>query len=151
MGFEVNSLYRFEGFEMDPANRLVTGAGKPLAIPARAFDLLFYMVRNAERLLTKEELMKSVWGDAFVEEGNLTQSVFLLRKALSASQPTDNKLIVTVPGRGYRFVARVEEIAGPGMPQVPVNGNGQPHVPAGISEEPQAEAARSIRWPVVAA
>src|SRR5580658_4968126 len=144
MGFEVNSLYRFEGFEMDPANRLVTGAGKPLAIPARAFDLLFYMVQNAERLLTKEELMKSVWGDAFVEEGNLTQSVFLLRKALSANQPADNKLIVTVPGRGYRFTAQVEEIAGPGpgTPQISANGNGQPHLPAGISEEPQVSRRR---------
>jgi Tol biopolymer transport system component len=101
------------------------------------------MVRNSDRLLTKEELMKSVWGDAFVEEGNLTQSVFLLRKALSANQPADNKLIVTVPGRGYRFAAQVEEIAGRRMPEVPANGNGQPHLPVEISEEPQLSRSRA--------
>src|SRR5580700_8069331 len=121
MGFEVNSLYRFKGFEVDPENRLVTGAGKPIAIPSRAFDLLFYMVQNSERLLTKEELMKSVWGDAFVEEGNLTQSVFLLRKALSANYAGDNKLIVTVPGRGYRFTCEVERpIPSEAVPAEPI-------------------------------
>ena len=96
MGFETNTLYRFEGFELDPANRVFMLAGRPIAIPARAFDLLLYMARNTEWLLTKEELMTAVWGETIVEEGNLTQSIFLLRKALSAQRPTGNKLIVTV-------------------------------------------------------
>src|ERR1017187_9003956 len=113
MGREMNTLYRFEGFEMDPANRVFGRGGKPIAIPSRAFDLLLYMARNTERLLTKEELMTAVWGDTIVEEGNLTQSVFLVRKALSAHPSTENKLIVTVPGRGYRFAAQVERIAIP--------------------------------------
>src|SRR5580704_5628021 len=107
MGIEINTFYRFEAFEMDPANRVLTGAGKPIAIPSRAFELLLYMVRNPERLLAKEDLMHAVWGDAIVEESNLTQSVFLLRKALSAQLATENKLIITVPGRGYRFAAQV--------------------------------------------
>jgi DNA-binding winged helix-turn-helix (wHTH) protein len=98
MGLEINTLYRFEGFEMDPANRVFGLGGKPIAIPSRAFDLLLYMACNTQRLLTKEELMKAVWGNTIVEEGNLTQSVFLLRKALSANPATGNKLIVTVPG-----------------------------------------------------
>jgi DNA-binding winged helix-turn-helix (wHTH) protein len=110
MGLEINALYRFQGFELDPANRVFGLEGKPIAIPARAFDLLLYMASNAERLLTKEELMKAVWGDAIVEESNLTQSVFLLRKALSAHPSTENRLIVTVPGRGYRFASKVERI-----------------------------------------
>jgi DNA-binding winged helix-turn-helix (wHTH) protein/Tol biopolymer transport system component len=100
--------------------------GKPIAIPSRAFDLLLYMARNTQRLLTKEELMKAVWGDTIVEESNLTQSVFLLRKALSAQPSAENQLIVTVPGRGYRFAAQVERIAipppGSGAPEIPVNG-----------------------------
>ncbi|MGA2735831.1 MAG: winged helix-turn-helix domain-containing protein [Bryobacteraceae bacterium] len=113
MGFEINTLYRFAAFEIDPANRVFALEGKPIAIPSRAFDLLLYMVRNTERLLTKDELMKAVWGDTIVEESNLTQSVFLLRKALSVQPSTENKLIVTVPGRGYRFAAQVERIAIP--------------------------------------
>ncbi|SPE42345.1 hypothetical protein SBA3_520026 [Candidatus Sulfopaludibacter sp. SbA3] len=110
MGLEMKTLYRFEGFEMDPTNRVFGLGGKPIAIPSRAFDLLLYMTCNAQRLLTKEELMRAVWGGTIVEEGNLTQSVFLLRKALSAHPSMENQLIVTVPGRGYRFVAEVERI-----------------------------------------
>jgi len=112
MGFEINDLYRFEEFEVDPSNRLFTGLGKAIPVPSRAFDVLLYMVRNPQRLLTREELMKAVWSDAAVEEGNLTQTVFLLRKALSSVTP-ELKLIVTVPARGYRFEATVEKVAGP--------------------------------------
>src|ERR1700733_7704523 len=106
------TLYRFEGFEMDPINRVLTGAGKSISLHSRTFDLLLYMVRNGGRLLTKDELMNAVWGDAAVEEGNLTQGIFLLGKALEANRPDGAKLIVTVPGRGYRFLVEVEEIFG---------------------------------------
>lgn len=97
--------YRFRSFEVDPSERSVTDGGKPVPLSPRVFDLLLYMVRNPGRLLTKEELMRAVWGDLAVEEGNLTQSVFLLRKVFSGSSP-----IVTVPGRGYQFGANVEEV-----------------------------------------
>src|SRR5208283_4113536 len=111
MSLEINTLYRFDGFEMNPANRVFAFDSKPIVTPARAFDLFLYMARNPERLLTKEELMKAVWGDMIVEEGNLTQNVFLLRKALSAVSSTENKLIVTVAGRGYWFAGQVERVA----------------------------------------
>src|ERR1700722_19141998 len=128
MSIEINTLHRFEGFEIDPATRAFGLGGKPIAIPSRAFDLLLYMATNTQRLLTKEELMKAVWGETIVEESNLTQSVFLLRKALSAPS-TENKLIVTVPGRGYRFVAEVERVAvpppGSGAPEISTNGVAQ--------------------------
>ena len=110
MVIKINVLYRFEGFEIDPVNRVFKGAGKPIFLHSRTFDLMLYMVRNGGRLLAKEELMGAVWGDAAVEEGNLTQGVFLLRKALGASRPDGGKMIVTVPARGYRFEAAVEEI-----------------------------------------
>src|SRR5580704_13124539 len=102
--------YRFGSFEVHPASRTVTDGAEAVAITSRAFDVLLYMVRNPRRLLTKEELMKAVWADAAVEEGNLTQSVFLLRKALNGNGRPE-PLIVTVPGRGYQFSATVEEIA----------------------------------------
>ncbi len=132
----MNNLYRFAEFELDPANRVFSGFGKTISLPARAFDLLLYMVRNSGRLLTKEELMKTVWGDAFVEEGNLTQSVFLVRKALASVQP-ENKIIVTVPGRGYRFESLVTEV-------LPVEI--QPSVPAPAAVSDQVDAAgRSLK------
>jgi DNA-binding response OmpR family regulator len=59
MGLEINTLYRLDGFEIDPANRLFTLGGKPVSIPSRAFDLLLYMARNTERLLTKDELISA--------------------------------------------------------------------------------------------
>lgn len=68
-----------------------------MAISPRVFDLLLYMVRNPGRLLTKEELVKAVWGDLAVEEGNLTQSVFLLRKVFSGGYA------VTASGWRYRW------------------------------------------------
>jgi len=105
----INRLCRFEGFELDAVNRVLLAAGAPVSLHSRTFDLLVYMVRNTRRLLTKEELLKAVWGDVAVEESSLTQGIFLLRKALAANLPEDRKLIVTVPGRGYRFVAEVEE------------------------------------------
>jgi DNA-binding winged helix-turn-helix (wHTH) protein len=140
MGTEINTLYRFEGFEIDPLNRTFALAGKPIAIPSRAFDLLVYMARNTQRLLTKEELMKAVWGDTIVEESNLTQSVFLLRKALSEQASAENKLIVTVPGRGYRFAAHVERIAipPPGSGAQEISANGPARLPEAAPGPPQA-------------
>ncbi len=155
MGLEINSLYRFEGFEIDPANRVFGLGGKPIALPARAFDLLLYMACNTERLLTKEELMKAVWGDTIVEEGNLTQNVFLLRKALSAHPSTENKFIVTVPGRGYRFTAQVEQIAiSPPRSSAPeTSANGVAHLPEALPGPSQAvrDTMRPNRWFVMGA
>ena len=114
-------LYRFDEFEVDPANRVFSWRGEgiatPIQIPSRAFDLLLYMVRNPQRLLTKEELMGAIWGDVVVEEGNLTQSVFLLRKGLSGAQP-GSRIIVTVPGRGYRFDLPVAAVPVAAVPAV---------------------------------
>jgi DNA-binding winged helix-turn-helix (wHTH) protein/tetratricopeptide (TPR) repeat protein len=113
MVIKLNTLYRFDGFEVDPVNRVFKGAGQTIFLHARTFDLLLFMVRNPDRLLAKEELMNAVWGDTAVEEGNLTQGIFLLRKAL-ATGAEGGKVIVTVPGRGYRFTAPIEEITSRG-------------------------------------
>jgi eukaryotic-like serine/threonine-protein kinase len=139
MVVKVNTLYRFEGFEMDPVNRVFKGAGKPIFLHSRTFDLLLYMVRNGGRLLTKEELMSAVWRDTAVEEGNLTQGVFLLRKALAANQSEGGKLIVTVPGRGYRFAAPVEE----------VDARGSSAVDETPAETPTAVPTRRLRYALI--
>ncbi len=109
MSLMVSNLYRFGPFDLDPDQRALRRDGKKIALPPKAFDLLLYLVQNPLRLLTKEELLRAVWPDSFVEEGNLSQNIFLLRKAITPKQ-RDFRYIVTLPGRGYQFAAAVELI-----------------------------------------
>jgi eukaryotic-like serine/threonine-protein kinase len=106
----VRNLYRFGPFDLDAEQRLVRRGGMKIALPPKAFDLLLYLVQNPLRPLTKEELLRAVWPDSFVEEGNLTQNIFLLRKALSTNRE-DFRYIVTLPGRGYQFASAVEVVS----------------------------------------
>ena len=98
--------YEFGPYRLLPSERLLLREGEPVALAPKAFDTLVALVRRAGRLSDKEELLKEVWPDAFVEESNLTQNVFALRRALG---PADNgkPYIETVPKRGYRFLAAV--------------------------------------------
>jgi eukaryotic-like serine/threonine-protein kinase len=96
-------LYKFEEFELDPSRRTVARAGAILPLSPKAYEVLFYLVANSGRVVTKEELLTAVWPNTFVEEANLTQHIYSLRKAL-----TDRAgCIVTIPGRGYQFTAKV--------------------------------------------
>lgn len=97
--------YRFEGFELDTSERLLYRDGQPLSLGARAIALLTALLGRPGRLLTKAELLDQVWPGLVVEENNLQVQVSALRKVLGAN------MIVTVPGRGYRFVrsVRVDE------------------------------------------
>ena len=103
--------WEFEGFRVLTEMRLlVLGDGTPVPLTSKAFDTLVLLIANRDRVVTKDELLRSVWPDVAVEEGNLTQQIFLLRKALgeNAQQP---RYIVTVPSHGYRFTARVKAIS----------------------------------------
>jgi TolB-like protein/DNA-binding winged helix-turn-helix (wHTH) protein len=77
-----------------------------VSLTPKAFDVLLFLVQNPNRLVTKEELLQAVWGDAFVEEGNLTQYISHLRKALGDNSD-DTRLIVTIARKGYQFTADV--------------------------------------------
>ena len=94
----------FEGFTLDRELRQLRQGETPVALPGKAFDLLLFMAENPGRPLLKSELLQAVWPDSFVEEANLSQNVFLLRKALG---PAGGRSIVTLPGRGYQFAAHV--------------------------------------------
>jgi DNA-binding winged helix-turn-helix (wHTH) protein len=107
--------YEFHEFRLEPSTRRLLRQGTPVALTPRAFDLLLALVENHHRVLPKDELLRRVWDDAIVEESNLTQQVFLLRKVLGDSQD-DPRFIATIARRGYRFVGEVRE-AGP-MPVV---------------------------------
>ena len=108
MNQQTKHFYEFGFFRLDPVKRVLSMDGKPLPLTAKVFDTLLVLVERRGQVVEKGELMKLLWPDSFVEEANLTQNVSLLRKLLKES-PNDHRYIVTVPGRGYRFVAEVSE------------------------------------------
>ena len=109
MQSQVRRTYQFGPFHLDAGERLLLKDGRPIPLPPKAFDTLLLLVENSGRLIEKEELMKSVWPDSFVEENNLNRSVYVLRKALGDSTG-QARYIETVPKSGYRFVAGVVAI-----------------------------------------
>jgi len=100
-------VYEFDDFRVDPGRRLLFGrAGRPLSLTPKAFDTLIYLVQHADVVLGKETLMRAIWEDTAVEENNLTQCISALRRVLGDKR-AEHRYIVTLPGRGYRFVAPV--------------------------------------------
>ncbi|HEX8000579.1 MAG TPA: winged helix-turn-helix domain-containing protein [Pyrinomonadaceae bacterium] len=102
-------FYEFGPFRVDTLKRLLLREGQPVPLTAKAFDTLVTFVQHSGQDLDKDELMRTVWPDTVVEENNLTQNVSALRKALGENK-SEHRYIVTIPGRGYRFVATVKEV-----------------------------------------
>jgi DNA-binding winged helix-turn-helix (wHTH) protein/Tol biopolymer transport system component len=100
-------IYVFSEFRLDPARRLLTRNGETVVLNPKTFDLLLTLVENHDRVLSKNELLNTVWEAQFVEEGNIPVHISALRKIFGETKD-DHRFIVTVPGRGYRFVSRVE-------------------------------------------
>lgn len=101
-------IYRFGGFSVDAGERLLFDGTDTISLTPKAFDTLLLLVENGGHVLSKEEIMESVWADSFVEENNLAQNISILRKALG--EGVDGaKFIETVSKRGYRFIAPVSE------------------------------------------
>ncbi len=109
MRVKTKHLYEFGGFRIDTSDRLLWRGDEVIALPPKAFDLLLTLVENSGHVLSKDELMRQIWQDSFVEEANLSHHVFTLRKALGEDK-NGNRYIETIPRRGYRFVASVTEV-----------------------------------------
>jgi DNA-binding winged helix-turn-helix (wHTH) protein/TolB-like protein/tetratricopeptide (TPR) repeat protein len=105
----IRHLYRFGRYELQPAERLLFYEGHPVNLTPKAFDLLVFLVERSGHLCQKDELMKALWPDSFVEEGNLAVTVSLLRKALG-DERGHQQYIETVSKAGYRFIATVEDL-----------------------------------------
>src|SRR5262245_15710619 len=101
--------YEFGPFFLDVAERLLLRNGESVSLTPKAFDLLLTLVEHHGRLLEKDELLKEVWPDTFVEEANLSYNISLIRKALGEGE-NGQKYIETLSKRGYRFVAVVREL-----------------------------------------
>jgi TolB-like protein/DNA-binding winged helix-turn-helix (wHTH) protein/Flp pilus assembly protein TadD len=103
-------LYEFGPYRLDTAEQLLLRNGEPVPLTPKAFETLVALVERSGHLVEKDELMKVVWSDAFVEESNLTNNVYALRKMLGEGE-NGRSYIETVPKRGYRFTASVKELS----------------------------------------
>ena len=104
-------IYEFGQFRIDPDERLLLREGKPIPLTPKAFETLLALVENSGHVVKKDDLMRRVWPDAFVEEVNLAQNVSALRRALDTN---GEQYIETVPKLGYRLIAKARPIRAPG-------------------------------------
>ena len=109
-GQQIQELYEFGPFRVDANREILLRNGDPVPLTPKAFQILLVLIRRGQEIVTKEDLMQTVWPDTFVEEANLSRNIFLLRKALGET-PQDHRYIVTVPGRGYRLAESVRCVA----------------------------------------
>jgi DNA-binding winged helix-turn-helix (wHTH) protein/tetratricopeptide (TPR) repeat protein len=112
-------VYEFGNFRLNTAERVVESAGRPLSVAPKALDVLIELVENRGRIVEKEDLMRKVWPDTFVEDNNLAFNISVLRKLFGESGASP-RYIETVPKRGYRFIADVVEVQEDEPPAVPV-------------------------------
>src|SRR5580698_4870128 len=104
-------LYEFGPFRVDPDKETLVRGGELVPLTPKTFQILLVLVRHNREVVTKDDLMKEVWPETFVEEANLSRNIFMLRKALGES-PQDHRYILTVPGRGYRLAETVHLVPG---------------------------------------
>lgn len=132
-------VFAFAGFSLDPRQRLLFGPdGQPVPLTARAFDTLLYLVEHPNELIEKQTLMKAIWPNVIVEENNLNQNISAVRRALGET-PGDHRFVVTVPGRGFRFVPAVRRLSPDAETQAPPEPPRQPAAP--VAPFPSAAAA----------
>jgi TolB-like protein/DNA-binding winged helix-turn-helix (wHTH) protein/Flp pilus assembly protein TadD len=103
--------FEFGPYRLERRTRRLLRGGEPVPLTPKAFDTLLALVERHDRVVDKAELMKLVWPDSFVEEANLSQTIFVLRKTLGEG-PDGRPFIDTVPRRGYRFAAPVRAATG---------------------------------------
>src|SRR5262245_33096785 len=111
MSEPVKPYYEFDSFRLDPAERLLRRDGAPVQLTPKMFDILLLLVERSGLLVSKDELMRAVWPDTFVEDANLTVNISSLRKALGDTG-NGHQYIETVQRRGYRFGVEVKKVGG---------------------------------------
>lgn len=122
-------FYEFGRFRLDVEQKILLQEGQPVPLAPKVFETLLLLIEQKGRIVEKEEMMNVLWPDRYVEEANLSQNIFTLRKLLGESQKKEN-YIETIPKRGYRFVASVREIV--------------EEISSPLAEEPVPEAWHSV-------
>src|SRR5262245_12796631 len=116
------SIYEFGPFRVDAIKRVLWREGEPVQLTSKSFDTLLVLVGHRGEIVTKDDLIKALWPDTIVEENNLTQQISMLRKALG-EKVGEHRYLVTVPGRGYSFVAEVRVADNVDLSMVPADSN----------------------------
>jgi DNA-binding winged helix-turn-helix (wHTH) protein len=137
MNNQAMHFYAFGPFRLDSRERVLLRDGQPVSLAPKTVETLLLLVRNAGHLVEKDEVMRRVWPDTFVEEANVAKNVFFLRRLLGRTDD-GREYIETVPKRGYRFVAEVKELheepAGiAGTSHLAIRGEVGPALPLGES------------------
>jgi DNA-binding winged helix-turn-helix (wHTH) protein/TolB-like protein/cytochrome c-type biogenesis protein CcmH/NrfG len=114
MSLKTRHIYEIGPFRLEPAEHSLQREDHSVPIAPKAFELLVFLVRNQGRLVTKNQIMESVWPGCFVEEANLTVCISAVRKVLGEKEG-DLQYIETIPKKGYRFTAPVREVEGAGL------------------------------------
>src|SRR5689334_18260489 len=109
MSLHVSRFYEFGPYRIDTAERLLIRSNEPVPLTPKAYETLLALVENAGRSMEKDELIRHLWPDTFVEESTLSHNIYMLRKVLG----DDGRYIETLPKRGYRFIAPVTEVPPP--------------------------------------
>ena len=133
---QTHPIYAFGEFRLDSQRRVLSSRvdGRPLPVTGKVFDTLLYFVEHAGQPLDKQKLLEALWPNVIVEDSNLTQTIHTLRRVLG-EKPGEHRYIVTLPGRGYRFVADVTTV-----------GIDEEVPPAAVEPPPRREfAGRSLR------
>ncbi len=138
-----NRLYEFGPYQVDPQKLQLWRDGSAVPLPPKAAEILLVMLAHSGETVSKEELMRSVWPDSYVEESNLTQNIFLLRKALGETAQ-HSSYIITIPGKGYRLAADVRQIENGSAPPAVVESAAHPEQLAVTNSE--RSPARKSRW-----
>jgi DNA-binding winged helix-turn-helix (wHTH) protein/Flp pilus assembly protein TadD len=136
------SVYEFGPFRLDSAEKALWRDGQPVPLTPKAFDTLLILVERSGHLVEKDDLIRQLWPNSFVDENSLPQNIYLLRKALEKGalgqhEQQGQRYIETVPRRGYRFIAQVREVRGGAdelaivLKKVPESG-----IPSPVSETP---------------
>ncbi|HTD95908.1 MAG TPA: tetratricopeptide repeat protein [Edaphobacter sp.] len=130
-------IYEFEDCRLDAGRLLLSRAGKQVPLTPKAFDTLLLLIQRKGEIVTKEELLRTIWPDTIVEENNLNQHISTLRRVLGESRG-ENRFIVTVAGRGYRFIPSVQTLsprAAEGSKQVRIGVLPFENIGAGVDRE----------------
>ena len=126
MSEQIRHFYEFGDYRIEKTERLLTRRGEVVPLPPKAVELLFVLLENNNHVVNKEELMERVWADSFVEEANISRTVFLLRKVFGEN--VGERFIETIPRRGYRFAAHVAETNGEEVIEITAHERTRSHI-----------------------
>jgi TolB-like protein/DNA-binding winged helix-turn-helix (wHTH) protein/Flp pilus assembly protein TadD len=138
------AYYDFERFRLDVENGRLLEDGKPVSLTHKAFQTLLFLVQNHGQTLKKDDFIAEIWNDSFVEEANLTQNIYILRKVLGRTKE-GNPFVETVPKKGYCFTAEVTEVPAIEARPPALNGNAAAASAPLALHEPNIEASLKIK------